>query len=362
MKLKPYLKIVFLVFFVTPAIAQAQSWVTRRICMTPTRDSYDPKIAVSGDNVYIVWRELMKGKDDIFFSCSHNGGETWSLQQNISRSPEDSWSMDIAASGLNVYIVWLDSGLYFAQSNDGGTSWSNKMLISDSNYWSGWPSIDIYKNRIAVVWTGGIIDSDEVELYSRTSNDYGVHWNPIEQLTSASGYPRFAQITLKKNRCYLTWRDGHNIFFNRSIDSGKSWGSSVKLPTSSSSYGEPRLTVSDPYIYIAWNNDTKKCLYKSPNRGVFWTTESLDIYGGWYDIAAIGTDVYVIWEGSRGIIYLVSHDRGKSWEKPLTISKPNALPTRIIVDESYKVYIVYGQGVPYTVQGKADIFLKYTKD
>jgi hypothetical protein len=97
--------------------------------------SLDLSIAVSGDNVYVVWQEDQQdslGNHEIFYIRSTDAGAMFDSVINISDNAAFSGAPSIAASGNNVYVVWIDQGavdqgtggqdIFYRRSTDGGTS------------------------------------------------------------------------------------------------------------------------------------------------------------------------------------------------------------------------------------------------
>jgi hypothetical protein len=71
--------------------------------------SHHPAIAISGENVYVVWHDETPGNFDILHRRSTDGGANFVEPiKNLSNNPDRSFSPAIAVSGNNVYIVWQD--------------------------------------------------------------------------------------------------------------------------------------------------------------------------------------------------------------------------------------------------------------
>ena len=90
-----------------------------------------PPVAVS--NVCSVWQDNTPGNDEIFFSGSHDDGETFSTPLNISRNAENSQESQVKCDGNNVYVVWKDettifanNDIFFSFSHDGGQTFSDQ--------------------------------------------------------------------------------------------------------------------------------------------------------------------------------------------------------------------------------------------
>src|SRR2546427_11390645 len=101
-------------------------------------DSILPQIAVSGNDVYILWNDNATGKFGIFLTKSTDGGTNFGTPVNISKNIDSSGSPQFAVSGNNVYVVWQPqaTGKYqilFAKSTDGGATFSMPIKISNNS-------------------------------------------------------------------------------------------------------------------------------------------------------------------------------------------------------------------------------------
>ena len=92
-----------------------------------TGNSFNPQIATSGNNVYVTWYDATPGNNDIFFAASNNNGTSFGTPINISNNTGSSFNPQIATSGNNVYVTWQDDtpgnfDIFFAASNNNGTA------------------------------------------------------------------------------------------------------------------------------------------------------------------------------------------------------------------------------------------------
>ena len=96
--------------------------------------SDEPKIAVTGNNVIVVWQDTGTGAIDLYAKTSTNNGATFGGSTNISDLPVGTVVQDldsvqqIVAVGGNVYVVWDDSfrgneDIFYNKSHDGGLTW-----------------------------------------------------------------------------------------------------------------------------------------------------------------------------------------------------------------------------------------------
>jgi hypothetical protein len=63
--------------------------------------SEDPQIAASGENVYVVWVDTSDLSFDIFFTTIGNNGTSFGTVKNLSNNTGTSVNPQIAASGDN---------------------------------------------------------------------------------------------------------------------------------------------------------------------------------------------------------------------------------------------------------------------
>ena len=104
------------------------------------------RVAVSESNVFVVWADNTApasnnsnyDNQDIFFTKSADGGNSFGKIINLSNNSGNSNIPQISAVGANVYVVWLDdfSGnqdMFFTKSTDGGNSFGKIINLSSKN-------------------------------------------------------------------------------------------------------------------------------------------------------------------------------------------------------------------------------------
>lgn len=67
-----------------------------------------PAITASGSNIYVVWYDSTPGNCEIFLVTSMNGGTSWKTPERLTNNSGDSWNPAVAVSGSNIYVVWQD--------------------------------------------------------------------------------------------------------------------------------------------------------------------------------------------------------------------------------------------------------------
>ena len=125
-------------------------------------DSHEPQIVVSGNNVYVIWTGFGSGvedQDDIFFKKSSDGGVNFSDTINLSKNIGSSFNPKIAVSGKNVYVIWQDdtgntgnTSIFFQKSSDSGTTFSQTINLSNETGFATDPQLSLFGSTIHFVW------------------------------------------------------------------------------------------------------------------------------------------------------------------------------------------------------------------
>ncbi|MBS4016326.1 MAG: T9SS type A sorting domain-containing protein, partial [Candidatus Latescibacteria bacterium] len=268
------------------------------------RQSEFAAIAVSGNNVYVVWHDQRNQTGsivhaDIFFKYSRDGGTTWSNDTQLTYQPVATRSVyaSIAVAGDTVHLVWEDyrddlSGeIYYKRSLDGGITWgSDVRLTYSANFASWWPSIAVSGQNIHVVF--------------RDSRD-GAAYN-------------------------------HEIYYKRSLDGGANWGSDIRLTTTTAESWNPSIAVVGDTVHVAWNdgisypNNSHEIYYKrSLDNGTTWSQNIRLSYSSvnsyFASVAAKGSNVHIVWQEARpgpsnDIYYIHSINNGMTWSSDTNLT------------------------------------------
>ena len=123
--------------------------------------SISPTIAVSSNNVHVVWEDATPGNNDILYRRSTNGGATFGPIINLSNNAGISVFPAIAISGNNVHVVWQDDtpgnfDILYRRSTDGGASFTEPTKNLSSNA-GGSGSPAIAASGIMYMWCGKIL-------------------------------------------------------------------------------------------------------------------------------------------------------------------------------------------------------------
>ena len=258
------------VFFVSifaahPAYATGFSFnSTKNLSNTPTNDSYEEQVVVSGSNVYVVWVDNNGGTVDVFFAKSTDGGTTFGAAINLSNDPGESINPRLAVSGSNVYVTWQDNpggptdDIYFAKSADGGTTFSAAVNISNNSGASAAPQIAVSGTNVYLVWDDTTPGHDQT-FFAASSNSGSSFGTPVN-ISNDAGSATIPQIAATGSAVFLTWKDhtpgNDDIFFAASSNSGSSFGTPVNISNDAGISTTPEISVSGTNVYIVWSDNT----------------------------------------------------------------------------------------------------------
>jgi hypothetical protein len=329
------------------------------------RDSVYAQVASHGNNVYMVWQEnppspISESANsvnyDIFIRISIDGGLTFGKEINLSNNPGFSEHPQIAASGNNVYVVWIDNSpsigsseatgnkkILFRKSIDDGNTFGETVILSDiPNADSSNQEITAAGNNVYVVWqVTPLPTKDQDSINSSNGQDSN---------TDDNG-------------------DKGSISFIASVDNGETF-KEVKSLSNAAFKSYPKIAAYGSGIYIVWNigiigdtNDSNNANNNNANNGIFFT-KSFDngnsfsnltkLNADWNSIgesqvAAYGNNIYVVWGGNpdhkvaSNLFYTTSSDNGTNFSVPGSLTEKNTLNVEVAADANF-VYIAW-QGV-----------------
>ena len=107
-----------------------------------------PAVAVSGNNVHVVWGVDNSPGRFVLYRRSTDGGANFGSTVNINEaSGRRDGAPAVAASGDNVYVVWCDSlEIFYSRSRNGGANFGSTMNISNTIFDSQNPAVAASSN------------------------------------------------------------------------------------------------------------------------------------------------------------------------------------------------------------------------
>ena len=196
-------------------------------------NSVNAQIAVDlGGNINVAWENDSPGNFDVFYSRSADNGTTFSIPRNLSNDLGHSRNPQIAVdSSGSVNVLWaanippnFNTDVFFVRSNDGGTTFSAVRNLSNNVGFSAnsWLTVDAGGN-VNVTWEDSTPGNRDI--FFAQSTDGGATFSAPQNLSNDLGLSSFAQITPDKNaNLNVAWQDAtpgvSQIFFSR-FSSGK---------------------------------------------------------------------------------------------------------------------------------------------
>ena len=189
---------------------------TENLSANNTSPSSGAQISAIGNNVYVVWQDMVSGNNEIYYRHSNNTGERFrgvsELSKTLSVDGESALYPQISAIGNNVYVVWQDkvSGsneIFLRESNDGGNKFSGIKNLSRNNTGDSiTPRIASSGNSVFVVWTDS--EPGKAQIFARASNDNAAKFGGIKNVSWSSGRSYDPQIAVGgNNSLYILWED-----------------------------------------------------------------------------------------------------------------------------------------------------------
>jgi hypothetical protein len=298
-----------------------------------------PAVAASGNNVHVVWRSLSQGGEGMIrHARSTDGGGDFGNSGGIDRTAGDSSAPAVAVSGNNVHVVWSDNSpgnfeILYSRSTDGGGDFGDNMNISHTAGDSSAPAVAVSGNNVHVVWHDNSLGNLEI-FYSR-SRDGGVTFSEPQTMSRTAGNSSAPAVAASGDNVYVVWgvdnspEAGLNILYRRSRDGGANFGSTMNISDTAGNSSAPAVAASGDNVYVVWgvdNSPGKFVLYRRSTDGGanFGSTMNINEASGLRvdapAVAASGDNVYVVWCDSSGIFYRRSRNGGANFGSSIKIS------------------------------------------
>jgi hypothetical protein len=180
--------------------------------------AFDP----SGHPV-IVFRNIFEGsvRDHAIVTFTGEGtpGDVYRVSEDdwhVTACPHQGPSLAIAPNGT-YHVVWYTNGkvrkgLFYAQSRDGGKTFSQPMAIGDPSKAPSRPYVIAGPQGTAMVWKE--FDGEKTSVNLRTSADDGKTWSPPRMISSTTDSSDHPLLVSDGRQYYLSWMtkaDGYRL-------------------------------------------------------------------------------------------------------------------------------------------------------
>ena len=343
----------------------------------------DFDMAANGGSVYLAWVDNIdngSGTDyDVWVAWSGDDGETWSIPRLVSdNSDQTSDDARVAVSGNNVHVTWReyrvegDDRYYsteYRRSTNGGTSFDSQQKLSDGINTIIEPTITAdTSSRVIVAWEDTDSDTLDNDIKARASSNNGGTFGTEQTLSDSSDNDViWAEVaTDGSGNVYTSWRrylgitdQPYKIVMAKSTNGGGSWGTPTEIDTNADSdfRASPFVSADGSSVVVAWSDrddttgassDQDILLRVSTNGGDSWGTP-LGASDQYYEadsqapaMATSGDWLYLIYRdggdldpagdtngcdahNDDGDIYFRrSNDNGETWSSSVVLSNYDA--------------------------------------
>jgi hypothetical protein len=353
--------------------------------------SYDPQLVVSGNNVYVVWSDETRGhpistiaNTNIMFVKSADGGLTFSVPKNL--SIKNVYSADtvnespkIAISSNNVYVIWVVSNyswmnVFLATSTDNGNAFGEPINVSNNDKTDivQLPGIAASDKGVFIIWQNYFNNSHDSSYgyikFAKSTDGKNFSVQKLSDNDGAEGRSSTEpHVYANGNNVYALWRDEvqeNGITFAQSSDGGNTF--SKKYLGYSGLLASDRTWVVRPdgNHYVIWTDGKDIFFIKSTDGGLTFSTPMNLSNNTWnlnpYDeipapqLAVLGNNVFVTWkytilpDGNHSPFFVASTDGGDSFSEPVRLSQSSGDSREIpqITTSGSRVYVVYSDTIP----------------
>lgn len=296
---------------------------------------------------------------------------------NLTNNPNDSVYGQVAAAGINVYVVWQESteesnvrnyDIFFKKIQVSTFEDSDTTNLSKNSGFSEHPQLAVSENSVYVVWADNTSGNKEV-LFVKSADNGGM-FDKAKNLSDSGSDSYNQEIAAFESNVYVVWQehDGNNaIVFRASKDGGDTFENPVTIAEGNGNVDPrsfPKVAAYGNAVYVVWSvtgdTDREPGLFyvkSSDGGGTFSPITRLngneDV--GEAQVGAYQDDVYVIWGGLDTatvdrLFYVKSRDGGKTFTDPAGMDSTtlvNPLNVELAITQ------VYNKGIdqiqPYIV-------------
>ncbi len=323
-------------------------------------------------DVFAVWVDWRNVDTDVYFARSKDAGATWSVSARVNHDIDDFWqsSPDIAVNAAGVlHVVWYDNrtgtdDIYYSRSTDGGQTWSAEIRVNDVYTGSQCaPAIAALGDTVCIVWVDGRVSYNR-DVYVDCSFDGGLTWGTDTRVNDDTGSYSHDEpdIALGAGALpHVVWYDNRNVnwdIFYTHLSAAGGWLSNVRLnDTTAGLQYHPAIAADGDTIHALWTDLSSGSGYVTGDVstdggatwGVDWQVSATD-HAQSADVAIDGQGTaWATWNVSD-TTYRVHADRygvnGWSPDDMLVTETPDGLGGPVIAAGNTRVYAAWQQSFP----------------
>ena len=304
----------------------------------------DPFFTISNEEIYAVWTDT----EGVWFGRTSEEGFEFSDKTKISAASYVS-EPKIVVSGSNVYISWINNDydnyqnrdVFFAKSSNGGTTFENPVNLSNNDIDSA--AVNFVDNRIVsssdgrdiyVMWVVG--NYDWTQVYLAKSHDSGNSFGPARNISNITdhSHPNNPQISLSERNLYISWEqasDGNippiNLKFMQSDNKGDVFGDAQTFENIGSTPND-YLFSEGREVYLMWfDQEQGVSITKSTDYGKTFSEPTILGQGAYPSMSFFKGNVFVSWIGHDDysqVFFAKSKDGSKTFSDIIQLSNHTA--------------------------------------
>ncbi|MDH3677512.1 MAG: glycoside hydrolase [Nitrosopumilus sp.] len=235
----------------------------------PNVESWNPRMIVHEEKVYVVWNGRSNDITDIFFSASNDGGISFSPPVNVSQSKNQSMDAGLAVWEENLYIIWKEADsngnyILFSKTADDGLNFISPINIGKNlkAAMARDTQISSFEDNVYVVWYENAKDGD---VYFAKSKDGGESFEEPISIDLGHGTSEFPQIATYQDQVYVIWSnhsaENSDVFFRASFDGGSTFGSIKNISKDENDsllfILGPQIAVTEQGVFTVFENKSQ---------------------------------------------------------------------------------------------------------
>jgi hypothetical protein len=188
-------------------------------------DSVIPSVTASLGYVYVAWADYTPvtgsgGQPEIWMRASGNSGASFGSPIRLSSNAYMSLYPSVAASGSYVYVTWQDhtpvvgSGgapeVWMRVSSNNGASFGSAVRMSTNAYDSDYPRVAASGSNVYVVWmddTPVTGSGGHFEVWLRVSSNNGASFGSAIRISTNTGQSEYPSLAFSGSYVYVAWDD-----------------------------------------------------------------------------------------------------------------------------------------------------------
>jgi hypothetical protein len=282
-------------------------------------------MAISGSNVYIVWRQWVAGNWDVFFARSSTSGASFLPPVNLSEtaSSDVAPGVKLVADGSGVHVAWSEnSQIYYRRSTDGGANFGGVINVSNNGNTNVIPDLAVSGSSVYLAWREHASGETTPHIFFARSVDMGGSFLPVggTDLSGATfdtrGVAGGPQLAASGSAVHVIWHanpgGNYDVFYTGSFDGGALFGSMSNISCdgspgcASGALNSPTgvIAANGANVYISWSGGslTAREIYMahSDNSGATFGTNinvssTAPADSGGPQLVATPAEVHMIW-------------------------------------------------------------------